>query len=208
MKLYAYWRSSASWRVRIGLALKGIPYTTVPVNLLHGDQIAGPHRERSPLGQVPVLELADGTQLTQSIAILIWLDSYRPSPALLPADPLDRARSLALAEVINAGTQPLQNLTLLKAITALGGDRKAWGHDAIEQGLAAYDSLAAVHAGAFSVGDAVSIADLALVPQLYNARRFDVDVERWPRLLAIEARCAALPAFAAAHPDRQVDANP
>jgi maleylpyruvate isomerase len=208
MKLYGYWRSSATWRVRIGLAHKGVPYTYVPVNLLKAEQRGDEHRARSPLGQVPVLELPDGTQLTQSLAILGLLEQTHPEPALFPADPVDRARAVALAEVVNAGIQPLQNLAVLQEIEAMGGDRRGWGHDVIERGLAAYEQLAAPDAGTFSVGDAVSVADLALIPQLYNARRFGVDLDSFPTLVRVEAACNALPAFQEAHPDRQIDANP
>jgi len=206
MKLYAYWRSSASWRVRIALNLKGLDYDIQPVNLLDGEQRGEPHRARSPLGQVPVLELDDGSQLTQSLAIVRWLDQVRPAPPLVPRDPLQGARAWALAEVVNAGIQPLQNLHVLKALTAAGVDRKAWGQRVIHDGLVALQQLAAPHAGSFLLGDEPSVADLCLVPQLYNARRFEVDLSDLTLLCEVEARCAELDAFARAHPDRQPDA--
>lgn len=206
MTLYAYWRSSASWRVRIALNLKGVEARIVPVNLLKSEQKGDTHRGRSPLGQVPVLELDDGTQLTQSLAIVQYLDALQPEPPLVPVAALERARAWALAEVVNAGIQPLQNLSVLAAVDAMGGDRKAWGQKVIGDGLHALQSLATPHAGDFLVGDRPTVADLCLVPQLYNARRFGVDLDALPLLTAIEARCEALPAFQAAHPDRQPDA--
>jgi len=207
VRLYAYWRSSASWRVRIALQLKGLDVTIVPVNLLHSEQKGEGHRARSPLGQVPVLELADGTQLTQSLAIVQWLDATHPEPPLVPVEPLAKARAWALAEVVNAGIQPLQNLSVLGAIDAMGGDRKEWGRQVIRDGLVGLQRLAEPHAGSFLVGDTVSVADLCLVPQLYNARRFGVALDDLSLLTEVEARCAALPAFQAAHPDRQPDAT-
>ncbi|MEZ4316017.1 MAG: maleylacetoacetate isomerase [Myxococcota bacterium] len=207
MKLYGYWRSSASWRVRIGLNLKGVAYTYVAVNLLASEQKADTHAERNPMRQVPVLELDDGTRLTQSLAILDWIDHTQPGPGLYPTSPLDRARAITLAEIVNAGIQPLQNLTVLGKLTALGADPKAWSRDAIQTGLEALQAAAAPSARAFLVGDQPSVADICLVPQLYNARRFDCDLDRLALLTAIEARCAALPAFQAAHPDQQPDAQ-
>lgn len=206
LTLYGYWRSSASWRVRIGLNLKGIAVRHVSVNLAGGDQRDGAHLARNPIGQVPVLELEDGTWLTQSLAILDHLDQRVPDPPLFPREPLARARAFALAEVVNSGIQPLQNLSVLAAVDALGGDRKAWAHDAIARGLLALEQAASGSTGAFLVGDTVSVADVCLVPQLYNARRFGVSLDGLPTLRAIEARCAALPAFEASHPDHQHDA--
>ncbi|MCB9675970.1 MAG: maleylacetoacetate isomerase [Alphaproteobacteria bacterium] len=206
MKLYSYWRSSASWRVRIGLALKGLPYAYEAVDLLASQQKADAHAARNPMRQVPVLELDDGTRLTQSLAILGYLDHLRPDPPLYPVDALERAHAVALAEIVNAGIQPLQNLTVLGRIEALGGDKLVWGRDVIQSGLEALQAAAAPHAGTFLVGDAPTVADLCLVPQLYNARRFACDLDRLGLLTTIEARCAALPAFQAAHPDQQPDA--
>lgn len=208
MKLYGYWRSSSAWRVRIALAHKGIPYTYIPVNLLHGEQLGEVHHRRNPMDQVPVLELEDGTRLTQSLAMIDYLEHLQPQPALLPEDPVDRARVLALAEIVNAGIQPVQNLAILKRVTALGGDRAAWGREVVQSGLEAFQQLAGPHAGTFCFGDHVTLADVLLVPQLYNARRFGCDLAPLSLLTTIEARCAALPAFQKAHPDAQSDANP
>lgn len=208
--LHSYWRSSASHRVRIGLHLKQLPYEYVAVDLLHGAQHADAYRAHSPLAQVPTLELVedDGTRraLVQSLPILEYLDERWPAPPLLPRDPYLRARARVLAEIVNSGIQPLQNLTTTKALDALGADSKAWVQRFVGDGLAALARAAAETAGAFCVGDEPGLADCFLVPQLASARRFHVDVAPYPLLLAIEARCLALPAFADAQPDHQPDA--
>ncbi len=208
--LHSYWRSSASHRVRIGLGLKQLPYDYVAVNIVHGEQHADAYRAKNPLAQVPTLEITedDGSRfaLTQSLAILEYLDERWPDPPLLPRDPLLRARTRALAEIINAGIQPLQNLGTLRKIKALGGDEAAWIRPVIADGLAAFARIAAGVAGTFSVGDSPTLADCCLVPQLAGARRFHVDLEPFPKLLAIEAHCLPLPAFADAMPHHQPDA--
>lgn len=211
LRLYGYWRSSASWRVRIALHLKGVPFDTVPVHLVRdgGEHKQEAHRARNPMGQVPVLEVeGEGPplRLTQSMAILAWLDAVHPDPALWPADPLARARAIERAEIVNAGIQPLQNLSVLDAFERAGVDRTAWGREVIASGLDALEALCPGVAGTFMVGHAPSIADVCLVPQLYNARRFGVDLDSVPTLRRIEAACEALPGFAAAHPDLQPDA--
>lgn len=213
MRLYGYWRSSATWRVRIGLRIKGVAHEVVPVHLIRdgGEHRLPAHLARNPMGQVPVLELVvDGqvVHLTQSLAILGYLEQVAPTPALLPADPIRRAQAWAMAEVVNSGIQPLQNLTVGRRVSALGGDATAWNREVIAEGLAALERLAAAAPGPFLGGEAPSIADCCLVPQLYNARRFDVDVRGLGRLLEAEAACVALPAFQAAHPDAQPDAQP
>lgn len=205
-----YWRSSASHRVRIGLGLKGLPYEYLAVNIVKGEQHTDAFRARNPLGQVPALEVVedDGARfaIAQSLPILEYLDERWREPALLPADPYLRARTRALAEIVNAGIQPHQNLTTMKKVKSIGGDADAWPRSFIADGLAAYACVAPDVAGAFSVGDTPTIADCCLVPQLAAARRFGVDLAPWPLLLAIEARCLALPAFARAAPDQQPDA--
>jgi maleylpyruvate isomerase len=208
--LHSYWRSSASHRVRIGLGLKQLPYDYAAVNIAHGEQLADAYRAKNPLAQVPTLEVTedDGSRvaLTQSLAILEYLDERWPDPPILPRDPLLRARARALAEIINAGVQPLQNMSTLKKIKALGSDEAAWIRPYIADGLAAFAQLAAGVSGAFCVGNSPTIADCCLVPQLAGARRFQVDLEPYPRLLAIEAHCLPLPAFADAMPHHQPDA--
>ena len=223
MRLYGYWRSSASYRVRIALALKGVTYEYVPVHLVRdgGEQRAADYRAKNPMAQVPTLELEadldewEGPEgavvrLSQSIAILEWLDETYPTPPLLPKKALDRARARELAEIVNSGMQPLQNLPLMAELKRLGGDAAgpAFARAANEHGLAALEAKALVSAGKCLVGDDVTIADVCLVPQLYGARRFGVDVAAYPTIARVEAGLVALPAFAAAHPDRQPDAQP
>lgn len=205
MKLHNYWRSSASHRVRIALGLKGLAYEYVVVNILKAEQHAAGYTAKNPMGQVPTLELDDGTMLVQSLPILEYLEEVYPAPPILPAEPYARARCRALAEIVNAGIQPLQNLSTTNAVKAFGGDAGAWPGRFIADGLAAYER-ALPGAGAFSCGDTPTIADCFLVPQLASARRFGVDPAKFPRLLAIEERCLALPAFANAAPDKQPDA--
>lgn len=208
MKLYGYWRSSSAWRVRIALAWKGLSYENIPVHLVRdgGEHTKPEHLQRNPLGQVPVLELDDGRRLSQSVAIVEYLDERFPTPPLLPADAYDRAWTRQLVEDVNSGIQPLQNLRVLQTLEAQGVDRAAWGQDAISRGLAALQAQARPRAGRFLVGNTLTMADLFLVPQLYNARRFGCDLSQLDLLLAVEAACQDLPAFQLAHPDRQPDA--
>jgi maleylpyruvate isomerase len=208
MKLYSYWRSSSSWRVRIALAWKQLAYEYVPVDIVHGgEHELERHRERSPLGQVPMLELDDGRRLTQSMAILEYLEEAHPSPPLLPRDAYQRARARSLAELVNSGVQPLQNLSVLKHVKrALGQDEQAWGRHFVERGLRALEAEAQASAGRFLVGDAPTIADVLLVPQLFGARRFGVDLAPLPTLVRVESECVQLPAFVAAAPENQPDA--
>jgi len=208
--LYNYFRSSASWRVRIALHWKELEYTYVPVHLVKegGQQHGAEHRARNPMEQVPVLEWEEAgqkRQLAQSLAILEFLETRHAARPLLPRDPYLAGRARMLAEIVNSGIQPFQNLTTLAKVRALGGDDKAFARGFIEAGLAAYDAAAADVAGHFSVGDAPSFADVCLVPQLNAARRFGVDLEAFSRLVEIEAHCAGLPAFDAAHADHQPD---
>jgi maleylpyruvate isomerase len=212
VKLYGYWRSSATWRVRIGLQLKDLPFTYVPVHLMRqgGEHRLPDHLARNPLAQVPVLEVSHQGELvwlSQSLAILAWLDEVQPELPLLPEDPLLRARARQYAEVINAWIQPLQNLSTLQRVTRIGGDQAAWASEIMRTGLGALEAMVQGTVGTFLVGDQPTIADCCLVPQLYNARRFGVDLTPMPTLTRIEANCAALPAFRAAHADAQIDAN-
>lgn len=212
MKLFNYWRSSCSYRVRIALHHKGIPFVYVPVHLLEGggQQFQDTYRTKNPMAQVPTLEVEENGQirrLGQSMAILEWLEERYPAMPLLPTDAFLRARTRQLAEVINSGIQPFQNLSVLKLVkNELHGDDQAFARRFIEKGLAAFDELSEEVGGTFSVGDAPTLADALLIPQLYGSRRFGVDLSPFPRLLEIEARCLALPTFHAAHPDKQMDA--
>jgi maleylpyruvate isomerase len=209
--LHNYWRSSASYRVRIGLALKELAYDYVAVNIVKRDQFSNSYRDKNPMSQVPTLVIteADGSvhTLTQSLPILEFLDERFAVAPLLGKDLYTRQRSRALAEIINSGVQPFQNLATHRALKALGSiDELAWSRPFLADGLVAYERLARDVAGKFSVGDTPSIADCFLVPQLATSRRFGVDVSHHELLLAIEANCLALPAFANAAPDRQPDA--
>jgi maleylpyruvate isomerase len=212
---YDYWRSSSAWRVRIALNLKGITVERRVVNLAPtaGEQHAADFRTLNPFGEVPVLVIdedrTDGgpRALTQSMAIVHYLDERFPAPPLLPAEPWLRARARQLAEMVNAGVQPFQNLGLQERLRAHGlADPAVVAREFNERGLRALERLAPETAGRFLIGDAPTLADVYLVPQLYGGRRFGVDLSQFPTLLRIEAACAALPAFAAAHPDVQPDA--
>lgn len=214
MKLYSYWRSSCSWRVRIALHHKGLAFEYVPVHLLKdgGEQNAEAYRDKNPMAQVPLLEWEEGgvtRRLGQSLAIIEMLEEQYPDPPLLPADRYLRARTRQLAETVNAGIQPFQNTGTSKYVKhEMHADEQAFARRFIEKGLHAYQAIAAEVGGRYSVGDAPTVADLCLVPQLYAARRFNADLTQFPRLLQIEEHCLQLPAFQAAHPDRQIDAVP
>lgn len=210
MKLYTYWRSSSAWRVRIVLALKGVAYEPVPLNLAPGvsEQRSRAHRERNPLAQVPTLEWrheGETRRLSQSMAIFDHLERTHPEPPVYPDEPFSRARAIQLAEIVNSGIQPLQNAGTIAELVSLGVAPEPWCRRFIESGLAALESEARGESHDFLVGAAPSIADVCLVPQLYNARRFGVALDRYERLLEIERRCEDLPAFRAAHPDSQPD---
>jgi maleylpyruvate isomerase len=209
VKLYNYWRSSSSWRVRIALALKSLKYEYVPVHLVRdgGQQHAAAYTAKNPLAQVPTLELADGTLLRQSLAIIEYLDEAHPNPPLLPKDAIARARVREAAEIINSAIQPMQNLGTLQRLKALGADEKAWAKGYIEQGLKALEALASAHGGKYLIGDAVSLADVCLIPQIYGARRFEADLALSPTVAKIADRVAGEKAFAETHPDKQPDAN-
>ena len=208
--LHNYWRSSASHRVRIGLGLKGLAWEYVVVNILHKEQQAETYRARNPMAQVPTLEVTedDGTvrAIAQSLPILEYLDERFPKPPILPKDLFLRARARELAEIVNSGIQPHQNLTTTKAVKTFGGDEVAWPKPFIADGLVAFERVARDTAGKFCVGDEPSIADCCLIPQLASARRFGADITKHTLLLGIEERCLAMPAFANAAPDRQPDA--
>lgn len=199
--LYDWWRSSASWRVRIALHLAGIAFRAVPVNLVAGEQAAPANLARNPQGVVPTLEI-DGLRLTQSLAIVGYLDETR-GLGLLPADAAGRARVRAIAHAIAMDIHPVCNLSVARHAAAAGGaiTLEGWMRHFIGPRLAAVEALAAGR-GPYAHGDRISLADLVIVPQLYNARRYGVDLGPLPRLAAIDAALADHPAFAAAHPDR------
>ena len=203
--LYDYHRSSACYRVRIALNLKGVAYDAVAVNLLEGEQKAEEHRARNPQGFVPLLEV-DGLRLTQSLAIVDWLESRHPEPALLPHDAGDRAHVLALGLAVACDIHPLNNLRVLKYLSGPLGQpqdvRDAWYRHWVAEGLAPLEALASPRAGRFLFGDGPTLADVCLVPQMFNARRFDVPLDDYPTLVRADAEANRLDAFAAAHPDR------
>jgi maleylpyruvate isomerase len=212
MKLHTYWRSSSAYRVRIALGVKGLQYEPSFVHLVRagGDQHQAGFRSKNPLGQIPVLELDEAGSpvfLSQSLAIIEYLEERFPSPPLLPRDLLARARVRELAELINSGIQPFQNLSttafLAEAAPAL--DKASWYERFVGQGLSILESRAVQVSGRYLVGDQVSIADVLLVPQLYAARRIGVNADSVPTLTRIEAECLKLEGFATAHPDRQAD---
>jgi maleylpyruvate isomerase len=212
MKLYSYWRSSCSWRVRIVLNLKGLQHEIVPVDISPSSlaQLTPDHRARNAMAQVPTLEWSEGAvprQLSQSVAIAEYLEERHPEPALLPADPYVRARTREVVEMVNSGIQPLQNTGTLAQVSALAGESKTlgWGARFIERGLAALEVAARDCASTYFMGESVTLADVFLVPQLYNARRFGVDVARFPTLGRIEGAASRLDAFERAHPSAQPD---
>lgn len=206
--LHGYYRSTASWRVRIALNLKGIGYADVFHHLRKGEQRTPAFLSLNPQGLLPALEI-DGAVLTQSLAICEYLDETHPRPALLPADPVARARIRAFAQVIACDIHPVQNLKVLARLRRLGHDEGTvtdWAAAVIAEGLDACDRLIADQSGPCCFGDQISLADICLVPQLFNARRFGVKLD-WPRLLAVEQHCLTLDAFRRAAPENQTDAE-
>ena len=210
MRLYTYWRSSCSYRVRISLGLKGLDWESVPIHLVKGDQRDAAYTAKNPAGLVPTLELDDGTLLTQSLAIIDWLETTHPDPPVLPADPIQRARVLAAAHTIAMETQPISNVGVVGHLkSACGADTRDgvdWMVHWMEQGFRTFQSL--IQSGTpFTFGNSPSLADVCLVPQLYNAHRWGVDLAPFARLTEIEATCLELPAFDAARPEQQPDAE-
>jgi maleylpyruvate isomerase len=211
MKLYTYFRSSAAYRVRIALNLKGIAVETAPVHLLKdgGEQKRPAYLARNPQGLVPALELDDGTVLTQSLAIIEHLEQIRPEPRLIPADPVLAAKVRAVALAIACDIHPLNNLRVLNYLKGPLGrseeETNAWyRHWVLEGGLQAVERM--IPGAPFCFGAAPTLADVVLVPQVANARRYRVSIEHLPKILAADAACAELDAFARAHPARQPDA--
>ncbi|TMJ49017.1 MAG: maleylacetoacetate isomerase [Alphaproteobacteria bacterium] len=210
MKLHGYFRSSASYRVRIALNLKGLRADHIPHHLRKGEQCAPAYLAINPQGLVPALEDDGGGVLTQSLAIIEWLDETHPEPPLLPKDPLRRARVRAFAQAIACDIHPVQNTKVLARLRELNLSEEqvtAWAAWANREGLSACEKLIAGEAGPFCFGAQPTIADLCLVPQLANARRFGVDVSAFPRLLKAEAAAKTIKAFADAAPDKQPDAE-
>ena len=213
LRLFSYWRSSAAYRVRIGLNLKGLAYEIAPVHLLRGggEQHSAEFREANPQGLVPVLQHGQRV-LRQSVAILEYLDEVWPQPALLPATARERQRVRALAQLVACDIHPLNNLRVLQYFEhewhVPQPEREEWVRHWIAEGLSAFETMLADNPSTsmFCDGHAPSIADCCLIPQLYNARRFGMDLAAYPTIRRIEAACLALPAFAAARPENQPDA--
>jgi maleylpyruvate isomerase len=214
MKLYTFFRSSASYRVRIALNLKGLEYDSVPIHLRRGggEQFSADYRAKNPMALVPALE-DGGRILTQSLAIIEYLEERHPAPPLLPKDPADRALVRAMALAIACEVHPIQNLRVLNFLKSefkLGdAETNRWAQHWIALGFSALEQmvLATPKRGKFCFGDAPTLADLCLVPQLSNAKRFGCDLSAYPNLIRIEAACLALPAFAKAAPENQPDAE-
>jgi maleylpyruvate isomerase len=210
MKLHGYFRSAAAYRVRIALNLKRLPTEHLPRHLRKGEQCAPAYLAMNPQGLVPTLEDEAGSVLTQSLAIIEWLDETYPDPPLLPKDPLRRAKVRAFALAIACDVHPVQNLKVLNRLRELGlAEEKVteWAAWANREGLLACEALVKDEKGPFCFGDTPTMADLCLVPQLGNARRFAVDVSAFPRLLKAEAAARQMDAFTDAAPDRQADAE-
>ena len=210
MILHGYWRSGAAYRVRIALALKGLAYETQGHDLRTGAQKAVDYVALNPQGMVPALQI-DGAVLTQSPAILEWLEETHPQPPLLPDDALSRARVRAMAALIACDIHPLNNLRVGKSLREdFGADQAAvdaWAARWIAPGFTALEALVERDGQGWCFGDTPTLADACLIPQIYSAHRFNVSLEAYPRLLAVDAKAQAHPAFIAAHPDRQPDAD-
>lgn len=211
MKLYGYFRSSAAYRVRIALAMKGLSYDHVGVHMLKngGEQHLPAYRAINPQGRVPSLELDDGTIITQSPAILEYLEEAHPDPALLPSDPIARAHCRSVAAIVACDIHPLNNLAVLGYLKSeFGQDQAAvdtWYAHWIMEGFNAIEPLICDET-TYCFGDRPGMADLYLVPQVYNARRFNVPLNAFPKIVAVDAACAELDPFQDAHPDAQPDA--
>ena len=211
MKLYNYFRSSASFRVRIALNLKGLGYEYVPVHLAKGEHKQPAFAALTGEGLVPLLETDDGQRLTQSMAIIEYLDEAHPQPALLPADAAGRARVRALAQIVACEIHPLNNLRVLKYLVhdlqASEEAKNSWYQHWVATGLKAYEARLSERVGSFSHGDAPTLADCCLVPQIFNAQRFNCDLTPYPRTMAAFDACMQLPAFQKAQPSACPDAE-
>ncbi|MGZ6015671.1 MAG: maleylacetoacetate isomerase [Phenylobacterium sp.] len=209
LTLYSAWRATAPYRVRIGLQLKGLAYDYVALDLIKGDQREPAYRAVNPQGLTPALDLGDGEILTQSLAILEWLEETHPEPAILPKDALARQRVRTMALIIACDIHPLNNTRIGRALNKLGvskDDNLAWVHRWISDGFDTLEPMVAKHGKGFAFGETPTIADCCLIPQVYSARRYELDLGPWPAIRDVDARAAEHPAFQAAHPNKQPDA--
>ena len=210
MRLYSYWRSTTSYRVRAALNLKGVPYDVVPVDLVAGEQSDPAYTALNPNAGVPTLVLDDGTVLTQSMAILDYIDATWPTPRLIPSDPLQRARVLAMAHSVAMDIHPVNNLRVVQALgaafNATPEQKKTWMQNWMVKGFTAIEAQLTTDTP-FAFGDEPDLADLCIVSQMYNAHRWEVPLDTFPNLARITANCLAVPAVMAAHPDNQPDAK-
>uniref|UniRef100_UPI0037E86CF5 maleylacetoacetate isomerase isoform X1 n=1 Tax=Semicossyphus pulcher TaxID=241346 RepID=UPI0037E86CF5 len=201
--LHGYFRSSCSWRVRIAFALKGIEYDQVPVNLIEdgGQQRTKEFKTLNPMQQVPAVEI-DGFLLSQSLAVVQYLDETRPGTRLLPEDPKKRAQVRMISDLIASGIQPLQNLSVIQKV---GAEKVPWSQHFIDRGFQALEPILKQTAGKYCVGDEISMADICLVPQVYNAERFKVDLEQFPTIKRLNQTLLEIDAFKVSHPHSQPD---
>jgi maleylacetoacetate isomerase/maleylpyruvate isomerase len=209
--LHSAWRATAPYRVRIGLALKGVDYDYAPVDLIAGQQREPAYRAVNPQGLTPALDLGDGTVLAQSLAILEWLEETRPQPPILPRSALDRAIVRRMAGIVACDIHPLNNTRVGRRLqTEMGHSQDeyiAWMRHWMSEGFDALEPLVAAHGGRFAFGDTPTLADCCLVPQVYGANRWALDMTPWPAIAGVAARADEHPAFVAAHPDNQPDAQ-
>jgi maleylpyruvate isomerase len=211
VRLYSYFRSSAAFRVRIALNLKGLAYDTAPIHLIKdgGRQKSAEYRAVNPQMRVPALALSGGDVLVQSLAIIEYLNEAYPNPPLLPADPIERARVRAVAQIIACDIHPLNNVAALNYLkNELKHDQaavNAWYASWVVAGFEAVEAM--IKPGPYAFGNAVTLADLCLVPQVFNARRFKIALDRFPKIIAADAACEKLPAFDKAQPENQPDAE-
>jgi maleylacetoacetate isomerase len=208
LTLHGYWRATSPYRVRIALNLKGLDYEKVGVNLVEGGQFSDAYVALNPQKLIPTL-VADGVVLQQSLAIIEWLEETHPEPPLLPKAANDRAVVRAMANIIACDIHPLNNQRILKALSGLGHDeaaRNAWIHRWIGEGFTALETMILAHGQGFAFGPTPTLADCCLIPQVYSANRFKMDLAAYPAIRAVAARCAEIEAFIEAQPDRQPDA--
>jgi maleylacetoacetate isomerase len=206
LKLYHYWRSSCSWRVRWALHYKKIECELIHINLLSGEAQSPSHLEKNPQGYVPALEISElhyKLFLSESLPIIEWLEeSFPDTPSLLPGNTFERAKIRQLAEVINSGTQPIQNLSVMNAHSENPDEKKRWAQKWIKKGLLSYEKILGETSGEYSVGDQLTLADLCLIPQVYNANRFEVDITDCPKICAIDKKARTTTSYLSSEPSR------